>query len=319
MLGKVMPSNFCGFGTSYHGEGDFKNDGTYITTEWLVLGFIPVIPLSSHRLLSLPGVASEGDFGLTQKRVYVERVPLNWPQVLRVYLFLPLLAIFEGLVIFGPRLSGTAWGDMLFRQEALLALALLFLPMIAVLWLRRSARKRAGVDKVALLNKVGVVGTDEQCAKVAAKLFSKEGGMPFALLMRLYAVDVVNMAEKRLKVRLDYSEASLEAVDLLIQGYSGRKLLVEAQMTESQKDDLWTFCKALGAYVGEVIIRNLGGEWIEKPQPDGASLIALRVKNGLETAPADSMFRRFTEEYKGGAVSYYRAAKALVEAREKSG
>jgi hypothetical protein len=42
------------------------------------------------------------------------------------------------------------------------------------------------------------------------------GGLPFAFLMRLYAVDIVNLAEKRLKTKLDYSEMSLETIDLLM-------------------------------------------------------------------------------------------------------
>jgi hypothetical protein len=116
------------------------------------------MPLGSHRLLRPPGVAGEGFFGLTKKRVYVGPVPMKWSQVLRVYLFLPFLVIFDGSLIFGPMLCGSAWGEMVFRQEVILLQALLFLPMIAVAWFRRRARRRVGIDKIALLNKVGKVG-----------------------------------------------------------------------------------------------------------------------------------------------------------------
>jgi len=46
-----------GFGTTFVGECDYEPDGTYITTAWIVVLWIPLIPLYSARILSVAGNA----------------------------------------------------------------------------------------------------------------------------------------------------------------------------------------------------------------------------------------------------------------------
>jgi len=48
-----MPSSVNGCGTRYYGKRRFNPDGSYITTNFVCLLFIPLIPLHSVRVTGL--------------------------------------------------------------------------------------------------------------------------------------------------------------------------------------------------------------------------------------------------------------------------
>lgn len=77
-----MPSMIGGIGTSFIGERDKRPDGSYVTTEFFVVG-IPLFPLRSFRVRPL------GDMKVflntTSQDFEVTPVPLNWRQVINVY------------------------------------------------------------------------------------------------------------------------------------------------------------------------------------------------------------------------------------------
>ena len=304
-----MPSNFVGFGTSYHGESDFAPDGTFITTEWLVLLFFPILPLGSHRMLRLPDVRPDGTLFLGRKSCHVGRVPLNWPQVFRVYLFIPWWLTFDVAVFQAPTLFGAAWGSMWGRAERILLYPLFLLPFMMFGWMRKRAASKAGLDVPAMMRVLRNAVPPDERFEIEKQWFLS---LPLSEIMQVYARDTVRLVQQQLQVTIDYSETSLEAIDRLMESYSGGKLIIESELDEKRSEDLEILCKGLGAYVGEVIIRNIGGEWSEGKTEDNKSVMTLKVKGGLTTHPAHSIYRRFTEEYKGGAVSYYRAMKALA-------
>ena len=80
-----MPFSIHGFGTTYYGERDYRPDRSYVTTEWLVIGFVPVQPLQSLRVL----YTSNG-------YMVLDRPNLNVRQVLSVYAW---FVAFLGLAI----------------------------------------------------------------------------------------------------------------------------------------------------------------------------------------------------------------------------
>lgn len=43
-------SNFLGTGTIFYGKKNIGRDGSYITTKWLTILYLPVYPLGSYRL-----------------------------------------------------------------------------------------------------------------------------------------------------------------------------------------------------------------------------------------------------------------------------
>jgi hypothetical protein len=84
-----MPSSFQGFGTTFYGKRDFGRDGSYITTEWMIVGMIPVYPVRSLRVI-------EGDFhsvafGTKQTYTVIHELPIQWRQVSFVWGFVLLL------------------------------------------------------------------------------------------------------------------------------------------------------------------------------------------------------------------------------------
>jgi hypothetical protein len=87
-----MPATLNGIGTTFYGSCDFHLDGSYVTTEWLVLVYLPVLPLRSYRLTPTEGGF---DYGFWRRTTYEVqgRVPLHCRQVMRVYLFIAALGL----------------------------------------------------------------------------------------------------------------------------------------------------------------------------------------------------------------------------------
>jgi hypothetical protein len=79
-----MPSIHNGSGTMYYGKRDVDIGGSYVTTEWIVFFWLPILPLSSWRVFPLTDelVTSYG----TRQAYQARPVSLNWAQVLNVYL-----------------------------------------------------------------------------------------------------------------------------------------------------------------------------------------------------------------------------------------
>jgi hypothetical protein len=130
-------------------------------------------------------------------------------------------------------------------------------------------------------------------------------------VMRAYAIDAVDYAKRRFDVTLDYSERSLEDIERILADYTGSGLLVPDDLSDAEREELWMFCKMMGGYVGEVIIRNIGGEWQMKDMSGGAASIKLVSTGGVEGAPPEAIWRALTEPYKS-IVSYYRGLRAIL-------
>ena len=96
-----MPYTLNGTGTKYYGEREHDVGGTYITTTWIVLLGVPILPLSSWRVYPLgdeqfqdhqPILNREASH--TTRSFEAQRVRLNWRQVLNVYaVVVPLVVL----------------------------------------------------------------------------------------------------------------------------------------------------------------------------------------------------------------------------------
>src|SRR5450432_1294976 len=93
-----MPFTLNGIGTSNYGARDFRLDGSYVTTSWFVLIFVPIFPLKSQRILP---TGNNKNWGVYFSREYLvlEKLPLNWAQVLSVYGWYAAVWGFSALVI----------------------------------------------------------------------------------------------------------------------------------------------------------------------------------------------------------------------------
>ncbi len=131
-------SSINGFGTTFYGECDYQPDGTYLTTYWVILAFVPVIPLYGARIMQ-----TESSFLGGGSLYHYQKLPIHWPQVLRVWGFAvgAVLGFVACLVLVGSIPQAQ-------EQDNGHAAVVLMVYMIGVLllphFLRRRAQKRVG-------------------------------------------------------------------------------------------------------------------------------------------------------------------------------
>ncbi|MBI9073873.1 MAG: hypothetical protein JEZ02_00585 [Desulfatibacillum sp.] len=129
--------------------------------------------------------------------------------------------------------------------------------------------------------------------------------------MKGYADMAVQFAQNFYETELDYSEESLQKVDEVIAAYRSGQIFDPKDLTEEQEQDLWIFSKMIGGYVGEVIIRHLGGTWLTQKLDDLNLTIDLNIANQLEGSPPELVFQCLTEPFRCIAT-YYAEAKASL-------
>ncbi len=113
-----MAFTLNGIGTRWYGRRDFRTDGTYVTTEWFVVLYVPIVPLRSLRM-KYKGMAESRWFpGWYPPResfaVYEKTLP-NWKQVLYTYAYLAFYTawvylIWKATLAMFPRAFHTALG-----------------------------------------------------------------------------------------------------------------------------------------------------------------------------------------------------------------
>jgi Domain of unknown function (DUF3806) len=73
-----------------------------------------------------------------------------------------------------------------------------------------------------------------------------------------YALDALDFTEHAFHIALDWSDASVERVEAILDSLYRQKQTMEPPLMDEQ---VVTFAKMLGSYIGEVFRRNHGGEW----------------------------------------------------------
>ena len=76
-----------GFGTAFVGEAMHGSDGSYVTTEWVIVALVPIIPLKTFRVVPDPRYDVRAVFVNATAYASAARVPLDVAQVARTYLF----------------------------------------------------------------------------------------------------------------------------------------------------------------------------------------------------------------------------------------
>ncbi|MCX6851984.1 MAG: hypothetical protein NTY98_24070 [Verrucomicrobia bacterium] len=145
-----MPASINGIGTLYYGECDFHPDGSYVTTEWLSVVYLPVLPFRSIRLMRLPHLDRELIVFSSQGFLNVQRIPLHWRQVLNVYGFLGFVALSWTVILVAPDLFGSSWGHVPFEWIFLTLFPLLGGPFLLPIFLRWRARRKVPLSREAL-------------------------------------------------------------------------------------------------------------------------------------------------------------------------
>lgn len=131
-------------------------------------------------------------------------------------------------------------------------------------------------------------------------------------VMRAYALEAEQMAHRELGVTLNYAEDSLQHVNLLLSARLVNGPIIAPRLDKSEEEAMWQFCKVIGGYFGEVVIRNIGGTWLTDVAADGSRTTLLNVADIIQARPPDSIWRCLTEPGRGSIVGLYETLLATL-------
>jgi hypothetical protein len=94
-------TSFAGCGVKFYGSVDRGPDGSYVTTKWVTLFYIPLFPLGSYRVIKQDSSISNYGYVISSSTSYgiVTSLGLNILQVIAVYVSLFILAAWAAMFI----------------------------------------------------------------------------------------------------------------------------------------------------------------------------------------------------------------------------
>ena len=114
---------------------------------------------------------------------------------------------------------------------------------------------------------------------------------------------------------LDYSEASLAQVDRILELFVPEG--VRTPNSKAEEEQFWLLSKMYGGYIGQVVIKHMGGSWELDNLPEGSARIVLR-SCGILGFPADKIYKRLTRDRFSCVGNYCRVLRAIVEHANKN-
>jgi len=117
-----------------------------------------------------------------------------------------------------------------------------------------------------------------------------------------YALDAVELAKRQFGANLDWSDASIENVEMVLVKMHASYVATTPRPTPEQ---VMSFAKGFGSYVGEVYRRNHGAEW-GIVSLGGQKFPGLRTKTGVNFWPWGRVSNRITEGGENNVLDYYR-------------
>ncbi len=138
--------------------------------------------------------------------------------------------------------------------------------------------------------------------------FTFEADPRVAKIAEAYSLDAVDLAANNFQVVLDWSEESVRQVEQML----GR-LHDEMGNARPPEEAVWTFAKAFGSYVGEVLRRHHGGEWGMVSMGD-ESFPGIRQPKGGLCWPWSRAHKRLVNGAEDNVWHYYTA---IVEYGDK--
>jgi hypothetical protein len=130
-----------------------------------------------------------------------------------------------------------------------------------------------------------------------------------AAAMQALALEAVEFARKHFDTDLDFSEASLEAAEAILgQLYDSLPMLDPRPST----GQVWQMSKMWGGYVGEVIRRRWGGEWMPEDPPQAGAFATLRI-GAVEINPPARVYQRLTNGPPDNVWHYYQVLTGYLE------
>jgi hypothetical protein len=116
-----------------------------------------------------------------------------------------------------------------------------------------------------------------------------------------YALDAVDLAKIQFNIKLDWSDGSIENVEKALVKMHASYAATTPRPTQEQ---VMSFAKAFGSYVGEVYRRNHGGKWgiisLNEQKFPG-----LRTNAGANFWPWARVANRITDGDENNVFDYY--------------
>jgi len=116
-----------------------------------------------------------------------------------------------------------------------------------------------------------------------------------------YALDAVDFAKSQFNISLDWSDDSIKDVENILGKMHVSYIATNPHPTEEQ---VMSFAKAFGSYIGEVFRRHHGGEWgivrLDKKEFPG-----FRTKKDINFWPWGKVFQRIIEGNANNITVYY--------------
>jgi len=128
--------------------------------------------------------------------------------------------------------------------------------------------------------------------------------------MSVCAQEAVTIARDRYGVTLDFSEASVKQLETLLAGMHGG---LPKLGDPARPSDQWitSIAVTLGAYLGEILRRNLGGTWLKQNPTAPGSLPVLNVHGNILT-PCRKVLKRILEGSGENVAYFYQVACQII-------
>jgi hypothetical protein len=124
-------------------------------------------------------------------------------------------------------------------------------------------------------------------------------------MMLAYAEQAV-AAAREYQIQLDYSEESLKQAENILERLQipedARGAATSAAPADADTQDL---CKVWGGYLGEVVRRRWGGEWVLETYPGGNFLTVALSTPGGTVFPSMKIYRRLSQGAAENVWSFY--------------
>jgi len=142
-MGNALRSFGHGLGFRFFGKRDLRPDGSYVTTKFFCLFYLPMIPIGTMRIIPV-GSKVGLPFGRTQYKL-IGKQPLHWLQILSVYLVAFLFVVY-GMLLFkvvDPYLQARFGAPIDDFPKFLFFLVWMFLGWVVFRWFRRRSHQPA--------------------------------------------------------------------------------------------------------------------------------------------------------------------------------
>ena len=135
-------------------------------------------------------------------------------------------------------------------------------------------------------------------------------------IMQSYAEQAV-AAAREFQIELDYSEESLKQVENILERLDGSIDRGGAPGAVPSDVDAEELCKMWGGYLGEVVRRRWGGEWVLETYPGGNVLTVALSTPGGTVFPSLKIYRRLNQGAGENVWSFYCMMRDRFRARPR--